>query len=261
MYIRELTKKHCPVKAAIFDFDGTISTLRCGWEPIMEKVMLKHLRGGDMPDDQLIPMVRAYIDESTGIQTAYQMEWLANQVRELCHQEPANLWTYKDEYNEELLQMVNDRIAQLENGADPAQYLINGGVEYLQQLSRGGIEIYIASGTDDADVKREASLLGIASMVKEVKGAPYHKKDCSKEAVIRELIQTRGLTGKELMVVGDGKVEIQLGAASGGITIGVASQELCQNGQYNMKKLVKLQAAGADYIVPDFVQLLQMWER
>ena len=36
--IRELSAKHTPVKDAIFDFDGTISTLRCGWEQIMEKV-------------------------------------------------------------------------------------------------------------------------------------------------------------------------------------------------------------------------------
>ena len=128
-------------------------------------------------------------------------------------------------------------------------------------LAEHGIEIYIASGTDDADVKREASLLGIAHLVQEVKGAPYHKKDCSKEAVIRELIQTQGLTGKELMVVGDGKVEIQLGAAVGAITIGVATEEILQDGTYNKKKLDKLQAAGADYIVPDFIQLLQMWEQ
>ncbi|MBQ7915302.1 MAG: HAD family hydrolase [Firmicutes bacterium] len=262
MYIRELTKAHCPVKAAIFDFDGTISTLRCGWEPIMEKVMLKHLRGGDMPDDQLIPMVRAYIDESTGIQTAYQMEWLANQVRELCHREPEDLWTYKDEYNEELLKMVNDRIASLENGASTFQFLVKGSVWYLRMLAEHGIEIYIASGTDDADVKREASLLGITGFVQEVKGAPYHKKDCSKEVVIRELIEARGLSGRELMVVGDGKVEIQLGAAAGAITIGMATEEWLQDGStYNKKKLEKLQAAGADYIFLDFVQLMQMWER
>ena len=38
--VRELSANSCPVKVAIFDFDGTISTLRCGWEQVMEEIML-----------------------------------------------------------------------------------------------------------------------------------------------------------------------------------------------------------------------------
>ena len=34
------------VKAAIFDFDGTFSTLRCGWEKVMRKLMLELISGG-----------------------------------------------------------------------------------------------------------------------------------------------------------------------------------------------------------------------
>ena len=32
------------IKAAIFDFDGTCSTLRCGWERVMEPLMLEEFR-------------------------------------------------------------------------------------------------------------------------------------------------------------------------------------------------------------------------
>ena len=35
-------KKH--VKAVVCDFDGTFSTLRCGWEAVMKRMMLtKHV--------------------------------------------------------------------------------------------------------------------------------------------------------------------------------------------------------------------------
>lgn len=35
-----------PVRAVLFDFDGTISTLRCGWESVMKPLMLEMISGG-----------------------------------------------------------------------------------------------------------------------------------------------------------------------------------------------------------------------
>lgn len=245
------------IKAAVFDFDGTISTLRCGWEQVMETVMLEQLEGG-LPHEELLAYIRAYIDESTGIQTIYQMEWLAEQVQRLCGVTPLDPWDYKDIYNEKLLRTVNTRIAALTDGtARPEEYLVPGSREFLLELKRRGIQIYIASGTDDGDVHREAELLGIRPIVTAVKGAPYHRRDCSKEAVIRDILGDHGFDGNELLVVGDGKVEILLGREAGAVTIGVASDERVFGGQFHPGKLTKLKAAGADYIVADFVALLE----
>lgn len=259
--IRELSAKHTPVKVAIFDFDGTISTLRCGWEQIMEKVMLRRLAPSGLPEEELLTLIRAYIEESTGIQTIFQMEWLAEQVKKLCGTEPLDPWVYKDEYNEELLNMVNDRIRRLENGeAKPDEFLVRGSRRFLELLAAQGIEIYIASGTDDVDLQREAALLAVTPMVKGIKGAPHRRKDCSKEAVIKELVETRQLSGKELLVVGDGKVEIMLGNEVGAVTVGVATREINMDGTFHPKKLIKLRQAQADYIVADFDELIRQWE-
>ena len=35
-----------PVRAVLFDFDGTISTLRCGWEEVMQPLMVEMISGG-----------------------------------------------------------------------------------------------------------------------------------------------------------------------------------------------------------------------
>ena len=35
-----------PVRAVLFDFDGTVSTLRCGWEAVMKPLMLEMISGG-----------------------------------------------------------------------------------------------------------------------------------------------------------------------------------------------------------------------
>lgn len=258
--IRELTAAGCPAEAAIFDFDGTISTLRCGWEAVMERVMLRFLRESGLPEEELLSRIRAYIEESTGIQTIFQMEWLAEQVRVLCGKTPADPWEYKDEYNRELLSMVNGRIARLESGqADPADFLVEGSREYLHLLREKGVKIYIASGTDDADLHHEAELLGIAPLVTEIRGAPPRRKDCSKEAVIRGLVGSGGYTGDRLLVAGDGKVEILLGGEAGAITIGVASREIRGDDSFHPKKLGKLRRAGARYLVPHFGPLVEQW--
>lgn len=262
LFLPELARASCPVKAAIFDFDGTISTLRCGWEAVMEQIMLEHLTGGKLAGDELLAHIRKYIDESTGIQTIYQMEWLAGQVEELCGRSPLDPWEYKDLYNEALLKMVNERIARLDHGeADPLDYLVRGGREYLGLLAGSGIDIYIASGTDQEDVQHEADLLGISKLVREVRGAPHRRKDCSKEGVIRQILENDNLSGRELLVVGDGKVEIELGNAVGAITVGIASYELRKKEGLNPHKLHKLQKAGARYLAADFAPLIYHWNQ
>ena len=48
---REFVRK--PVRAVLFDFDGTISTLRCGWEAVMKPLMLEMISGGK-PFDEIL---------------------------------------------------------------------------------------------------------------------------------------------------------------------------------------------------------------
>ena len=243
------------VKAAVFDFDGTISTLRCGWEAVMEAVMTEQL-AGSLPEEELKKRIRDYIDESTGIQTICQMEWLADRVRVLCGREPLDPWDYKDIYNARLLETVNARIASLENGAaQPSAFLVPGSREFLELLARRGVRIFVASGTDDPDVRREAGLLGIAPLVSEVRGSPVRRKDNSKKEVILRILSEQKLSGAELMVVGDGKVEISLGREAGAAAVGIASDERRFGGHFNDKKLEKLEKAGADYIAADFTAL------
>jgi hypothetical protein len=56
------------------------ATLRCGWETVMAALM-RELLGGSEPDEALERLIDDYIDTSTGIQTIFQMQWLAEQVR------------------------------------------------------------------------------------------------------------------------------------------------------------------------------------
>jgi len=242
------------VQAAVLDFDGTLSTLRQGWETIMEPLMLEMIAGQTPIDAELIQEVRAYIDQSTGIQTYYQMQWLAETALKYGRnpQASADPWWYKAAYNHRLMLLVDQRRHQIETGQTaPDHFLIQGSMALLQALTAQGVAIYVASGTDHADVLQESELLGLRRFCTDIAGAIPQRADCSKEAVLRRLIEEHGLRGPEVVVIGDGKVEIALGRAVGARTLGVASDEILRCG-INSVKRKRLIEAGAQALVGDF---------
>ncbi len=103
------------IKHAIFDHDGTISTLREGWELIMAPMMIKAILGNRFndADGSLYAMVKTrvdeFIDKTTGIQTLAQMRGLIELIREfgfVADDKILDESGYKQIYNDELLKMV-----------------------------------------------------------------------------------------------------------------------------------------------------------
>lgn len=256
--IHEQARPEGRIKVAVFDFDGTFSTLRCGWEEVMGPLMLEMISGGPAENapEALKKEVAAYIDESTGIQTVYQMQWLRDRVRQEGRgSEERDEWWYKAEYNRRLMARIRERIDRLEQGIDkPEQYLIAGAVDFLKALKARGVEVYLASGTDHQDVVHEATALKVAGLVSGIKGAPEHQAACSKEAVIRMILSEKQVKSEELLLVGDGKVEIALGKAAGAFALGAATDEVQGHGVNPVKKN-RLLKAGADAVTGDFTEL------
>lgn len=255
-----ILEKHekMPVRAAIFDFDGTLSTLRCGWEKVMAPLMTEYILGANTErKEEVKSLVDRYIDESTGIQTALQMKWLNETIKEygINPDAPDDQWFYKDEYNRRLMLDVARKRDEVESGmTSKSNYIICGGESFLDVLRDRGVTLFAASGTDDADVKRESAALGFYDYFTEIAGAKPRAEDCSKDAVIKRLISEGGYEGGELLVVGDGKVEIMLGRAAGAVTLGLATDEVKRSG-LNPVKEKRLRAAGAHAITGDFTHL------
>ncbi|TBL75022.1 HAD family hydrolase [Paenibacillus thalictri] len=251
------------VQAVLFDFDGTLSTLRSGWEETMAPLFKEMIAGSRQlsveEEAELEREIDAYIDQSTGIQTIFQMRWLEQRVREQgWNPHVLSDWEYKAEYNNRLLLKVNERIADLREGKlAPSGFLIRGSVELLEALHSRGIPMYIASGTDHPDVVNEAEVLGVRNYFASIAGAPPGRADCSKEKVIADLLAQPDFGGEGLAVIGDGKVEIRLAKENGALALGLASDENAREG-LNPVKVNRLQAAGADQIAGDFSDL-NMW--
>ena len=243
------------LRHALFDFDGTISVIREGWERVMVPMMVETIAGeaGD-PDGSIRREVERYVDESTGVQTILQMEWLAEAVaRRRGRGRALTPAEYKAVYDERLLAPVRERLGRLERGELPREDLMIAGAEdFVRTLGQRGLTLYLASGTDVEHVRHEAAALGVDGCFGGgIFGALGSIEAYSKAKVIREILDAHRLRGPELLVVGDGPVEIHEGKARGAVTLGVASDEVRRRG-LNPHKRDRLLAAGADLLIPDF---------
>lgn len=262
-------QNEAPITHAIFDHDGTISTLREGWEEIMTPVMMKAILGKqyNMVGADFFNNVRQrvleFIDKTTGIQTLVQMQGLIQLIKEFgCVPEADILdeFGYKAIYNEALLEMVREREKKFERGElTISDVTVKNSVELLHALHIAGVKLYLASGTDQADVEHEASLLGYDSLFAgRIYGAVGDVTREAKKEVLDKILGTIGTTGNGRVVTfGDGPVEIREPRKRGGIAVGVASNEVKRYG-LNIHKRTRLIQAGADLVVPDFTQLSEL---
>ena len=239
---------------ALFDFDGTVSVIRHGWEQIMRAVMLESICPGRTPPPEIEAEVVDYIDRSTGILTIKQMKWLEETVgRYGMAKDGYSASQYKRMYNERLLQPVYQRLAQLDGSQSAREaWMIAGATGFLRELTTRGVKLFLASGTDQAYVDAEAAALGVTNFFAgHVYGAQGDSETDSKEQVINRILHEHDLHGKELLVVGDGPVEIQYARQAGAVSLGVAADESLRRG-LNPRKRQRLLHAGADIIVTDF---------
>ena len=254
------------ISHAIFDHDGTISTLREGWEQIMVPMMMKSILGEHYQDaDEALyhkvhNSVIDFVDKTTGIQTLVQMKGLVDLVREfglVPEEQILDEFSYKEIYNDELLEMVKEREAKLSSGELAVEdFTLKNAVKLLEKLHQSGVMLYLASGTDEEDVKNEARILGYDHLFEgRIYGAVGDANKEAKKIVLDHILDLIGdsETG-QIATFGDGPVEIRETRKRGGLTIGVASNELKRHG-LNESKRSRLIKAGADIIVPDFSQL------
>jgi phosphoglycolate phosphatase-like HAD superfamily hydrolase len=242
------------VRHVLFDFDGTLSVLRQGWEEVMIPLMVEAICGEEIVTGAIEQEVREYVDRSTGILTIRQMQWLAEAVqRHGIARQVLAPGAYKALYLSRLMVFVRQRMAGLESGeCKPSDYMIAGAGEFLHGQAEQGMRLYLASGTDHVDVLNEANALGLLPYFDGgVYGALDANEDHAKERVIQRILDENHLSGSELLVIGDGPVEIREGAARGALTWGIASDEVRRSG-WNDKKMERLAQAGADLISADF---------
>lgn len=245
------------VRSALFDFDGTLSLIREGWQGVMIPYFVEELLATPNHEapEEIERVVREFVERLTGKQTIYQCLQLAEEVQKRGGS-PREPLDYKYEYLRRLWLRIEHRVAALKSGAaHPDSMLLRGSRALLRALRDRGVTLYLASGTDLPYVQDEAAALQIDEyFAPRIYGALDDYKSFSKQMVIERILRENDLHGAELVVFGDGYVEIENGKSVGGLAVGVASDE-AHPGGIDLWKRNRLISAGADVIIRDYASL------
>ncbi|MFA5698192.1 MAG: PfkB family carbohydrate kinase [Sphaerochaeta sp.] len=262
--IDEIPKRALP-KIAIFDHDGTISTMRAGWEAVMAKVMKSAIVGSELAnltDEERADLddeIHRFIDQTTGIQTIEQMVYLREMVERYGFVPADKILSaqgYKDVYNKELLAMIADKKEGVQhNTIAPTDVTMAGSIEFLHYLHQKGVKLYLASGTDQDDVIHEATLLGYGHLFEgRIFGSVGKIDEDPKKVVLAKMITSLAGQEDDIIVFGDGPVEMREARSRGVLAIGLLSDENRRSGE-NLAKRQRLILGGASALISDFTHI------
>jgi len=252
------------ISHVLFDFDGTLSLIREGWPVVMLGMFTEMLP--PLPEDcdeNIKAMLFDDMMKLNGKQTIYQMIQFAARVKERGQNPREPLW-YKHEYLRRLNEKIRHRLDGLRSGTVSREdHLLFGSREILENLRRRGLQLYLASGTDEVFVREEAELLGVTEYFgHHIYGAKDDYKQFSKKMIIERLLQENQVPGSQLLAFGDGYVEIQNTKEVGGLAVAVASDEAGNGlGRIDEWKRTRLLGVGADVVVPDYGEADFLLER
>ena len=234
-------------RAAVFDFDGTLSLLREGWSRLMAEIGLDYL--GSAATAEYLEREMLLL---SGKPSIFQMRRLAEIIAERSGRiaDPDAMLAI---FLERLIALSASRQQRITDAIDvPAAWTVPGTFAILENLRRRGVTLLLASGTDLAFVRRECDILGLTEFFGErIHGPADNTPNFSKRTVIEHFLNELGIDGASLLGFGDGYSETVEIKRAGGTMIGVASHEAGIPGINRMKRemLVEL---GADAIVPDY---------
>jgi phosphoglycolate phosphatase-like HAD superfamily hydrolase len=226
--------------------------------PMMVEI-LSECKTGES-EAELTGIVREFVGRLTGKQSMYQMIELAENVSRRGGTPPDPL-EYKNLYLKLLNQKIAGRLTELRSEhVSPEKYLVPGSIAILSALRDRGLKMYLASGTDQIYVREEAALLGVTPYFDcGVYGALDDYRTFSKRILIQGLIAKAEVRGEQFLGFGDGFVEIENIREVNGVAVGVATDEPeCRRvDAWKRERLVK---SGADFIIPNFLQLDELLE-
>jgi phosphoglycolate phosphatase len=217
--------------------------------PMMVEAIVR--TGTGETKSELAVLVEDYVMALNGQPTIFQMARLAEEIRARGG-EPALPTEYLKEFEDRLLRVVHARAAEIIEGrVPPDRWAVPGSHQFLDNLRRRGLPLYLASGTQLRFVRAEADLLQLTAWF----GGEIHAPDgddttFSKRAVIERILAEHGCTGDRLLSFGDGVVETQEVRRVGGTAVAVASD--LEPGRLNRRKRDRLVPAGADVVIPDY---------
>jgi len=215
-----------PIKAIIFDFDGTLAFLNIDFSLMRERIF---------------DLMRRYGVKEETIQEKYLLE-IIDEVYQI-------LWEKNPSHAEAFYQESHHILHEVEMRAAEKGKLIPGTEATLKSLRKKGIKIGIITRNCEEAVRKVfpgiddfCDVFVSRNSVKKVKPHPDHL------TYVMESLKT---SGEESVMVGDHIIDIQAGKRVGMKTIGVLTGRI---------KKEEFKKAGADYILRDASEIFGLLE-
>lgn len=240
------------LRVALFDFDGTVSLLRAGWQQIMIDMVVEVVPRQNGEDNGDVAKIgKELVHRTNGLPTLFQMQAIADLAR-ARGAVPLDPSDYKKLFLDRVWQRVRPRLASIQTeGGEPEQWQLPGVEDMLKAIAQRRIPCYLVSGTDQSAVRAETTALRLDRYFMGIYGATLDAHDSTKEAVFARLVEKHGLGPNELVTFGDGVEEMRLTKQAGGLAIGIARDEMNPD-SIDAEQRTRLVAAGADAIIKDF---------
>lgn len=237
------------LRHAIFDWDGTVSLIRGGWIEVMVDVGIDSFPSLDRA------LLHAEMLALNGRPCIHQMVRISELIL-AAGGTPHAPEEYQRIYAERLASAAADRLRTLRGGGSPDAHTVPGAAGFLDALRARGITLSLVSGTPHPELIEEAALLNVAPHF----GFRVHgprdlaDRDFTKRAAIHALVAEHQLASDELLLIGDGPVEMSEAKALGALAIGVASDEASPGSRrFDEHKRRQLLECGAEIVVPDYL--------
>jgi phosphoglycolate phosphatase len=215
-----------PIKAIIFDFDGTLAVLNIDFSLMRERIFA---------------LMRGYGIKDETIQEKYLLE-VIDEVYQI-------LWEKNPSGAEAFYQKSHRILHELEMRAAQEGMLIPGAKPTLKSLREKGVKIgIITRNCEDAvrkvfpDIDDFCDVFVSRNSVKKVKPHPDH---------LMYVMESMKISGKEAVMVGDHIIDVQAGKRVGMKTVGVLT------GRTEKEEFEK---AGADYILSEASEVCELLE-
>jgi phosphoglycolate phosphatase len=213
-----------PIKAIIFDFDGTLAVLNIDFSSMKKR---------------LFDLVRRNGIKEEAIQERYLLEIIDEVYQILCEKNPSGAETF---YRESHLILHQVEMKAAEEGR-----LIPGTEGMLESLKEKGIKVgIITRNCEDAvrkvfpDIDDFCDVFVSRNSVKKVKPHPDH---------LTHVMKSLKISGEEGVMVGDHIIDIQAGKRVGMATIGVLT---------GRTKKEEFEKAGAGYVLRDASEVFEL---
>ncbi|MCM8827499.1 MAG: HAD-IA family hydrolase, partial [Candidatus Omnitrophica bacterium] len=231
----EVVNKKLPsldTKIVVFDWDDTIFTGIHFIREIEAEIIAEILSGSKDYKENIIE-AKEIVELTQGMTTLDRINIAIRKAKEKGISVPYN----PQHYLSKIYKAENKRLKEERKNWAKYTPLVLGIRELLEVLNNNGVKCYVVSGGREAKKKRQAKEFDLDKYFEDIFGSPYSK---NKEETLKKIIGINEVKPEQVVMIGDGVVDMRAAKEAGCIAIGLSINKTTQE---------KLIQAGADIII------------